>query len=185
MKRYFFLLALASFFMTGCLMQESPEELERLVKEDPAFKQMIASRDQAHQNIKFIKDDLLSKKKIMDGQVEKLRADYDAYAKSQNKKIDLFRSQIENHRNQLSKDIEAAQASLDTKQAEMDGYQKTTADVNKVLREAKGIQLSKTERQKWEERVLMLSEKIRPLAEEIQELKLRIRLKKQKIGFLH
>ncbi len=184
MKRRFIFLALFSFVLSGCLTQESPEELDRLTKEDPSFKQMIAARDQAHNNIRYIKNDLLSKKKVMDAQIEKLRSEYDVYAKSQNTKIDQFRAQIENHRNQLSKDIDAAQASLEVKQAELDGYQKTTADVNKVLREAKGIQLSKAERQKWEERVLMLSEKIRPLAEEIQELKLRIRLKKQKIGFL-
>jgi hypothetical protein len=184
MKHRFIFLPLLAIFLTGCLLQDSPEELDRLVKEDPTFKQMITSRDQAHHNIRFIKDELLTKKKIMDIQVEKLRSEYDAYAKSQNVKIDQFRALIENHRNQLNKDIVAAQASLESKQAELAGYQKTTADVNDVLREAKGIQLSKSERQKWEERVLMLSEKIRPLNEEIQELKLRIRLKKQKIGFL-
>ncbi len=184
MIRRLFFLALISLSLTGCLIQESPEELDRLVKEDPAFKQMIASRDQAHQNIRFIKDELLSKKKVMDAQVEKLRREYDVYAKSQNTKIDLYRALIENNRNQLNKDIAAAQASLDSKQVELEGYKKTSADVNDVLREAKGIQLSKSERQKWEERVLMLSEKIRPLNEEIQELRLRIRLKKQKIGFL-
>ena len=64
------------------------------------------------------------------------------------------------------------------------GYQKTLLDVRRVLREGKGISLSKTERQKWAERILMLSEKIRPLAEDIQELKLQIRLKKQKIQYL-
>lgn len=179
-----FILCSLSLMLAGCLTQESPEELDRLTKEDPSFKQMIAARDQAHNNIRYIKNELLNKKNVMDAQIEKLRSEYDVYAKSQNTKIDQFRAQIENHRNQLTKDIDAAQASLEAKQTELDGYQKTTADVNKVLREAKGIQLSKSERQKWEERILMLSEKIRPLAEEIQELKLRIRLKKQKIGFL-
>ena len=52
-----------------------------------------------------------------------------------------------------------------------------------VLREGKGINLSTQEKQKWEERILMLSEKIRPLSEEIQELKLQNRLKKRKIGY--
>ncbi len=184
MKLRFIFLSLISVSLTGCLIQESPEELDRLVKEDPTFKQMIASRDQAHQNIRFIKNEMLAKKNAMDVQVEKLRTDYDAYAKSQNKKIDQFRALIESHREQLNKDIEAAQASLASKQAELEGYKRTSVDVNDVLHEAKGIKLSKTERQKWEERVLMLSEKIRPLSEEIQELKLRIRLKKQKIGFL-
>lgn len=184
MIRHLISLATLPLLLTGCLIQDSPEELDRLVKEDPAFKQMIASRDQAHHNIRFIKNELLTKKNAMDVQVEKLRTDYDVYAKSQNKKIEEFRALIENHREQLNKDIEAAQASLASKQAELEGYKKTSVDVNDVLHEAKGIKLSKAERQKWEERVLMLSEKIRPLSEEIQELKLRIRLKKQKIGFL-
>jgi hypothetical protein len=56
--------------------------------------------------------------------------------------------------------------------------------VRKVLHESKGITLSKAERQKWEERVLMLSEKMRPLMDEINDLKLQIRLKKQKVQYL-
>ena len=73
---------------------------------------------------------------------------------------------------------------MQDKQVEMAGYEKTLADVRKVLQEGKGLSLSKTERQKWEERILMLSEKVRPLTDEIQELKLQVRLKKQKIQFL-
>jgi 23S rRNA G2069 N7-methylase RlmK/C1962 C5-methylase RlmI len=174
---------LVSFVLGGCL-SESPEELDRLVKEDPAFKQMIAARDQAHRDIHLIKQDLLSRKKVLDAQFGKMRSEYDAYAKSQSKKIDQYRSIMEAYRDQLKKEIKLAQASMEDKQTELSGYQKTLADVNKVLTEGKGISLSKAERQKWEERVLMLSEKTRPLSEEIQELRLQIRLKKQKTGFL-
>ena len=84
----------------------------------------------------------------------------------------------------MKKNMELESASLEGKQNELDGYQKTLSDVRKVLHESKGISLSKTERQKWEERILMLSEKMRPLLDEIQELKLQIRLKKQKIQYL-
>ena len=78
---------------------------------------------------------------------------------------------------------------------EADGQEKTyhsldempphvRAIIESVLNESKGITLSKAERQKWEERLMMLSEKMRPLGEEIQELKLQIRLKKQKVQYL-
>ena len=177
------LLFILSFVLTGCLT-ESPEELDRLIKEDPAFKQMIASRDQTHREILLIKQDLLGRKKVLDAQLNKMRSDYDAYAKMQNKKIDQHRASIEAHRIRLKKEIELASVSMEEKQVELAGYQKTLADVKKVLTESKGISLSKAEKQKWEERVLMLSEKTRPLSEEIQELRLEIRLKKQKIGFL-
>lgn len=183
MRRSPFFLVAFSVLLSGCL-QESPEELERLTKEDPVFKQMIAARNQAHQQIQLIRQDLLNRKKLMDSQVEKLRADYDATAKSQNTRIEQLRGGIEANRELLKKDIEAASASLLDKSTELDGYQKTLSDVQKVLHESKGISLSKSERQKWEERILMLSEKMRPLSEEIQELRLRIRLKKQKIQFL-
>jgi len=182
MKRALFLF-LFLVFLSGCLL-ESPEELDRLIKEDPAFKQMIALRDQAHRDILLIKQDLLSRKKVLDAQFDKMRSEYDVYAKAQNKKIDQYRSTIETHRNQLKKEVEFAVASMEDKETELAGYQKTLVDVKKVLTEGKGISLSKAEKQKWEERILMLSEKIRPLSEEIQELRLAIRLKKQKIGFL-
>lgn len=169
--------------LSGCL-SESPEELDRLIKEDPAFKQMIVLRDQAHRDILFIKQDLLSRKNVLDAQFNKIRSEYDIYAKGQNKKIDQYRSAIETHRNQLKKEIELAGASIEDKETELTGYQRTLADVKKVLTEGKGISLSKAEKQKWEERILMLSEKMRPLSEEIQELRLQVRLKKQKIGFL-
>ena len=182
MFRFLFLF-LFSLTLTGCL-QESQEELDRLVKEDPAFKQMIAARDQAHSQIQLIKHDLLSRKNTLDSQFQKMRAEYDAYAKEQNKKIDQYKLAIDANRDLLKKEIGITSASLDEKQEELAGYQKTLADVKKVLTESKGISLSKTEKQKWEERILMLSEKIRPLSEEIQELRLKIRLKKQKIGFL-
>ena len=169
--------------MAGCF-QESPEELDRLTKEDPAFKQMIQLRDQTRSQIQLIKDDLLNRKKQVDAQVEKLRGEYDATAKAQNKKIELLRAAIEQNHDLLQKNMDMEAASLQSKQEEFGGYQKTLSDVRKVLQESKGISFSKAERQKWEERILMLSEKMRPLSEEIQELKLQIRLKKQKIRYL-
>ena len=182
MKRFLFLIPLC-FILAGCA-QESPEELDRLTKEDPVFKQMIQLRDQTRAQIQVIKDDLLNRKKQLDAQVEKLRGDYDAIAKAQNKKIEQLRGAIEQNRDLLKKNMEFESASLEGKQGELDGYQKTLSDVRKVLHEGKGISLSKTERQKWEERILMLSEKMRPLLDEIQELKLQIRLKKQKVQYL-
>ncbi len=182
-KRHVFFL-LSCVFLPGCLFQESPEELDRLVKEDPSFKQMILSRDQAYGQIRLIKEDLLNKKKTLDAQVDKLRSEYDAYAKTQNKKAEQFRNGVEANNNLLKRQLEQNGAHMEEKQSELAGYEKTLSDVRKVLNEGKGLSLSKTERQKWEERILMLSEKIRPLAEDIQELKLQIRLKKQKIRFL-
>ena len=183
MKKCPVLFLLAPFFLTGCL-QESPEELARLIKEDAAFKQMIVARDQAHSQIRLIKQDLLNRKQQLDGQLEKLRADYDATAKQQNKKIEQYRASIDQNRERLKREIDQESASMDAKQTEMEGYRKTLGDVKKVLSEAKGITISKAERQKWEERILMLTEKMRPLADEIQELRLQVRLKKQKSQYL-
>ena len=162
----------------------APEELDRLTKEDPAFKQMIAARDQMHSQIRLIKDDLLEKKKAMDAQIGKLRQDYDVYAKAQTLKVEKCQNAIDANRKALKNEIETASAQLEAKQTELQGYEKTLGDVRKVLHESKSINLSAQEKQKWEERVLMLSEKIRPLTEELQELKLQIRLKKSKISFL-
>ncbi len=174
---------IAGLSLTGCL-GENPEELSRLVKEDPAFKQMIAARDAAQREVGLIKHELLAKKKIADEQVGKLRGEYDAYAKAQTQKIEQFRATIDTNRSQLKHETELAVASLQEKTTELASYQRTLADVRKVLTEGKGLSLSKTERQKWEERILLLSEKMRPLMEEIQDLRLRIRLKRQKIGYL-
>ncbi len=171
------------FFLWGC-SASGPEELDRLTKEDPAFKQMVATRDQVHGQIRLIKQDLLSRKKTLDAQIEKLRGDYDAYAKAQNKKIEQYQSVIDTQRSVLRHEIETGSAQIESKAAELGGYEKTLTDVKKVLSESKGITFSNQEKQKWEERILMLNEKIRPLSDEIQELKLQIRLKKQKIGFL-
>ncbi len=56
--------------------------------------------------------------------------------------------------------------------------------MQKVLKDPKGITLSAQDKKRWSEHVLMLNEKIRPLSEDIQELKLQVRLKKQKIAYL-
>ena len=181
MWRFFFIPV--ALFLSGCAMQ-SPEELERLLKEDPTFKQMIVSRDQAHAQISLLKQDLLGRKKAVDAQVEKFRADYNVAAKAVNAKIDQYRAAIAANRALLKREIDLAAAEVESKQNEFGGYQKTLSDVQKVLHESKGITLSKAERQKWEERILMLSEKMRPLLDEINELKLQIRLKKQKIQYL-
>ena len=157
-------LVLASLALAGC-MGDNAEELDRLVKEDPAFKQMIVARDEAHKQMHLIKQDLLTRKNTLDAQVGKLRGEYDALAKTQNQKIEQFRTTIAADREKLRKELETAGAAVESKAAELAGYQKTLADVKKVLSEGKGITLSKTERQKWEERILMLSEKMRPLAE--------------------
>ena len=176
-------LLLPAAFLTGC-SSSSPEELDRLTKEDSSFKQMITARDQANVQIRAIKEDLLNRKKVMDSQVDRLRKEYDAYAKAQNLTIEKYRTTIEANHSLLKRDVEMADAELSAKLKELDGYQKTLSDVKKVLREGKGLALSAPERQKWEERVLMLSEKMRPLMEEVQDLKLKIRLKKQKMYFL-
>ncbi len=183
MKKFliFFVLALV---LGGCAVN-NPEELERLTKEDPSFKQMITTRDRMQADVKLIKDDLLLKKRTMDAQLDKMRQDYDAYAKSQNIKIDKYKTVLDTYRRTLQKDIEAAATSLETKQNELAGYQKTLQDVKKVLGESKGITISSAEKEKWEERIALLNEKMRPLADEIQDLKLKIRLHRKKIGFLN
>ncbi len=174
---------LLCLFASGC-NSYAPEELDRLTKEDPNFKQLILARDRAHVQIASIKGDLLAKKKVMDMQIDKLRRDYDAYAKVQNLKAEKIGSTIEASRNSLKKEIETMGAQLAAKENELEGYEKTLADVKRVIGESKGIKFSAQEKQKWEERILMLSEKIGPLSDDIQDLKLQIRLKKQKIGFL-
>lgn len=179
--KYF--LILFSLFLTGCSAY-GPEELDRLTKEDSNFKQMIIARDQMHGQVRLIKDDLLAKKQTVDTQVDKLRAEYDAFAKLQNQKIERCQAAIDANRNLLKKDIEIEEASLTSKQAEFEGYSKTLGDVRKVLKESKGITFSSQEKQKWEEKTLLLSEKMRPLKEEIEDLILQIRLKKRKISFL-
>jgi chromosome segregation ATPase len=161
-----------------------PEELDRLTKEDPAFKQMIVARDQMRGQIHAIKQDLLQKKSELDGQVDRLRRDYDVYAKAQHEKIEKYHSVLDASRNLLERDTDTAVAQLDAKQAELDRLKKTLEEVVKVLRQSKDITLSAQEKAKWEERRLMISEKMRPLSEEIQELQARIRLNKRKIGFL-
>ena len=169
--------------LAGC-SSYGPEELERLIKEDPGFKQMIVARDQTRAQVKAIKDELLAKKKVMDQQIEKLRGDYDTYAKIQNLKIEKYQATIEANRNLLQREIETAGAQLAAKETELEGYEKTLTDVKKVMQETRGIKISAPEKEKWEERLLMLSEKIRPLSDEIQELKIQTRLKKQKLSFL-
>ena len=183
MKKFFLFFVLA-LTLGGCAVN-NPEELERLTKEDASFKQMITTRDRMHADVKLIKDDLLVKKRAMDAQVDKMRQDYDAYAKAQNVKIDKYKTVLDTYRKTLQKDIEAAGVSLDAKENELAGYQKTLQDVKKVLSEGKGITISPAEKEKWEERIVLLGEKMRPLADEIQDLKLKIRLHKKKIGFLN
>ncbi len=181
-------LALSFFFavavLSGGCASYNPEELDRLTKEDPNFKQMIVARDAARGEIRGIKADLLGRKRALDGQVERLRGEYDEYAKAQSLKIDKYRDLIETSRNVLRREMETASAQLTAKEAELGRLQKTQAEVAKVLRQSRDITLSRAEREKWEERSLMISEKIRPLTEEIEELSARIRLAKRKIGFL-
>jgi hypothetical protein len=120
--RFVPLFAAACVLFSGCALQ-SPEELERLVKEDPTFKQMIGQRDQAHAQIALIKQDLLTRKKTVDAQAEKLRAEYEANARVLNQKIEQLRAAIESHRQILKRDIDAASAQVEAKQTELAGYQ--------------------------------------------------------------
>ena len=184
MKKIFFFVVISAVFLSGCMGGQGPEELERLVKEDPVFKNMIVQRNRAHSQIALIKEDLLKKKKLIDAQVEKLRGEYDLYAKGQNRKIEQCRAAIEANRGRLKNEIASTETQVESKQAELEGYQKTLADVQKVLKDPKGITISAQEKKRWGEHVMMLTEKIRPLAEDIQELKLQTRLKKQKISYL-
>ncbi len=162
----------------------NPEELDRLTKEDPAFKQMILARDQMRVQIRSLKDDLLNRKKTIDAQVDRLRAEYDAYAKAQNQIIEKCQAAVEANVNLLRRDVETASAQLEAKKTELNGHERSLADVRKLLKESKAIRLSTQEKQKWEERIQMISEQIRPLREDIQNLELEIRLKKQKINYL-
>ena len=182
MRQFFYLFILFPFF-AGC-SASSPEELERLTKEDPGFKQMILQRDQVHAEIHAVRDDLLAKKKAVDAQIAKWHREYDAYAKTQNQKIEKYQRAIEANGTVLKREMEMASARLESKLTERQGYEKTLADVKRVLNEGKGITLSPQEKQKWEERIQLLAEKLRPLLDEIQELKLQIRLKKQKMNCL-
>ena len=135
-KKFF----IGCFFLllTGC-SATGPEELDRLTKEDPTFRQMITVRDQAHAEIRSIKEDLLGKKKVMDTQVDRLRADYDAYAKLQNQKMEKCEAVIDTNRTALKRELQTDEMRLDAKKSEFEGYQKTLGDVQKVLKEGKGF----------------------------------------------
>lgn len=183
MLRKYFLLVFFLLF-AGCSVY-GPEELDRLTKEDPHFKQMIIARDQLHAQMSAIKADMLTKKQAMDAQMDKFRNEYDAYAKLQNQKIEKCQALIDASRNLLKKEIETAEASMEAKRMELAGYSKTLADVRNLLRASKGITFSSQEKLKWDEKILLLSEKIRPLKDEIEDLNLQVRLKKSKISFLH
>ena len=179
------LLALGTLFVFMGCSSYGPEELDRLMKEDSGFRQMIVARDQMHVQMRLIKEDLLAKKEALDSQIDKLRAEYDATAKLQNQKIEKYQAAIDANRSLMKKDIEIAESRLEAKQTEVEGYNKTLLDIKKVLKESKGITFSAQEKQRWEEKILLLSEKIRPLRDEVEDLNLQIRLKKRKISFLH
>lgn len=185
MRRAFVLLFALPLALGGCLIGESPEELERLTKEDPGFEKMILARNQVHQQIASIKQDLFDRKKALDAETLRMRSAHENYAAAQQQKIEGLRGAIEGYRRTLKSQIETAEARLEAKQIEVEGYRKTLADVQKMLRESKGIELSSKERQKWDERILMLTEKIRPIEDEMRELRLEIRLKNQKVRYLH
>ena len=182
MRRLPVLLA-ALTFLAGCSAQD-PEELDRLVKQDPNFKQMITSRDQMHHEIGLIKKDLLQKKQAMDTETDKLRNAYNAYSRLQNDKISKYESAIEAYRALMQREIDTAEAQLAAKETELGGYDKTLSSVRRMLKETNGIKLTGTEKQKWEERILMTSEKMRPLTEDIQELRAQLALKKRKLVYL-
>lgn len=184
MRRRFLPTLIFGLMLAGCNMN-SPEELDRLTKEDPVFKQMILQRGQAKARAQLIREDLLGRKKTMDAEIDKLRKEYDTYAKAQNLKIEKLRAVVDANRDRLKIDIGAAARQLSEKAVRLDGYQKTLADIQKVLKGGKGIDFTPADKKKWEEQLLILSEKIKPLEEEIQDLKLRIHLKKQKTGFLN
>ena len=169
--------------LTGC-SSYGPEELDRLTKEDPEFKQMIIARDQMRAQMQLLKEDLLVKKRTLDNQVDHLRAQYDATAKLANQKMDQCQAAIDANRALLKHEIEVSQMRQIAKREEFEGYRKTLSDVQRVLKESKGITFSSQEKQKWQEKLLLLSEKMRPLQEAIEDLGLEIRLKKRKISFL-
>ena len=177
------LLALCLLLLAGCTSY-GPEELDRLTKEDPNFKQMIAERDRMNGEIGVIKGEMLRRKRVMDAEVGRLRAEFDLFAREQNRKVEQYRSVIETSRNVLRRDVETSAARLEAKEAELDRLRASSGEVDKVLKQSKDIKLSSSEREKWEERRLMISEKIRPLEDDILELKASIRLNKRKISFL-
>lgn len=177
------IVACSLLFLAGC-SSYGPEELDRLTKEDPGFKQMIVARDQRHGQMQAIKTNLLEKKRAMDAQIDTLRAQYDAYAKLENQKIDKCQASIDANRALLKSEIETAEAHLESRRIKFGGYLKTLGDIQRVLKESKGITFSAQEKQRWHEKVLILSEKMSPLKEEMEDLNLQIRLKKRKISFL-
>ncbi len=174
---------LVALALAGC-SSYGPEELDRLTKEDPEFKQMIAARDRMNTQIRLIKDDLLKRKQAANAEIARRRAEYDTFARAESIKIEKYRAVIDAHRNELKREVETSAARLEAKEAELDRLKKSREEVEKVLSQSGEIALSKPEREKWEERRLLISEKIRPLEDEIAETKAAIRLNKRKISFL-
>ncbi|OGW92019.1 MAG: hypothetical protein A3D28_06370 [Omnitrophica bacterium RIFCSPHIGHO2_02_FULL_63_14] len=169
--------------LAGCSVQR-PEEFDRLLKEDPHFAQMISARDQARQEIQALKKDLLAKKKAMDAEIERLRGEYDAYARTQNQKVAKYEAYLSAARSVLRREVDTAEAQLEAKRTELKGYRETLDQVKKMSRGAKGIKITPDEKERWEDRSLLLSEKIRPLEDDIRQLQADIQLKKKKIAYL-
>lgn len=183
MPKRFFIIALLSFSVAGCA-PNNPEELERLMKGDSNFRQMITSREHMRSEIRKIKDDLLVRKKFMDMQIDKLRGIYDAYAKVQNQKVEKYQANVDANRNFVKRQGDTLQAQLKAKETELEALGKTLSEITNVLRGSKSIALTPQEKQRWEERKLMQSEKMRPLADDIEDLKAQIDLAKKKSAYL-
>lgn len=170
--------------LSGCGNEPDRAELDLLLKEDPAFHELVRTKVNLETQIAGLRKELAEHKTRMDEKILGLRRDYDADRQTKDRSVGEYQALLAGQRRDFA-------AGYDKARAQLESRKRMRADIEKAIREARGVlakkdklAISGREIGEWEERITNLQNRLSPLDAEISALESTVSLKRKKLKYL-
>ena len=177
------LLILVSIPMAGCA-QTDPQELELLKKDDPNFRQRMAEKEEARQQMVNLKAQLRESETVMDAKIGELKTIHQDKAFIVNEQFGNLKNKIMLNRQLYKAELVDYQQTLRDKKREIAEVMDTLENVTGVIGRNGSLNFSPQELAHWEERRAALESRVDPLETKVAKLEAKIGLQKKKLKYL-
>jgi peptidoglycan hydrolase CwlO-like protein len=163
------------FGLYGC-EQIDTESINKIVQEDPSFKEVLAKKEDMDSRIAFffgqlrdLKTDTYAKIRMLQDTFDKQKTEIDA-------KIAALKSELDPARAKIRQEMEDLRAAVSGKKGILRDLENTRRNLTNLINQQRAVSVTAEDMAKWQERLTDLNNQIEPLSGEIREMEERIRL---------
>lgn len=178
------LICICFFTLTGCNLFNRSADVEQIIRQDPAFKEIFQKKLDLDAQITTISNELYAYREEIESKISQLKKDYVSRKADADSKLRDLKSRLNPEREELRRRLSAKAGELKIKSQELSSIKARLATLRKMLTSKDAITLKDEARHEWEEELRRLELKEEPVREEIASLRDSLRLLKSELSLL-